>query len=102
MEEELVFTIAQSVSLSVILEEEIAASEESIVEIEVLKAMLKNSKKNVKELNKRFYENSVNNETLNMHTSSLEVAIATIDAKRRDLLNIQKKNKKALKKLNIA
>ncbi len=102
LEEELVFTIAQSVSLSVILEEEIAASEESLVEFEVLKAMLKNSKQKVKELNKRFYDNSKNIETLNRQASSLEVVIATIDSKRRDLINTQKKNKKALKKLHIA
>ncbi len=102
LEEELVFTIAQSVSLSVILEEEISASQESLVEFEVLKVMLKNSKKKVKELNRVYYDNSKNIDILNIHASSLEVAIANIDSKRRDLLTTQKKNKKALKKLNIA
>lgn len=102
IEEELVFTIAQSVSLSVILEEEIAASEESLVEFEVLKVMLKNSKQKAKELNAKFYDNSRNIDILNTHASSLEVAIANIDTKRKDLINTQKKNKKALKKLNIA
>lgn len=102
LEEELVFTIAQSVSLSVILEEEIAASEESLIEFEVLKVMLENSKKKVKELNRRFYENSKDIDALNEHASFLEVEIANIDSKRKDLLNTQKKNKKALKELNIA
>jgi len=102
LEEELVFTIAQSVSLSVILEEEIAASQESLMEFEVLKVMLENSKKKVKELNTKFYDNSKNIEILNTHANYLEVEIATIDSKRKDLINTQKKNKKALKKLEIA
>ncbi|EDZ61283.1 peptidoglycan hydrolase LytM, peptidase M23/M37 family [Sulfurimonas gotlandica GD1] len=102
LEEELVFTIAQSVSLSIILEEEIAASEESLVEFEVLKVMLDNSKKKVDELNRKFYDNSKNIDVLNTHASFLEVEIANIDTKRKDLLNTQKKNILALKKLEIA
>lgn len=102
LEEELVFTIAQSVSLSVILEEEIVASQESLMEFEVLKVMLENSKKKVKELNAKFYDNSKNIETLNIHANYLEVEISTIDLKRKDLINTQKENKKALKKLEIA
>ncbi|MDA3909346.1 MAG: peptidase M23, partial [Sulfurimonas sp.] len=102
LEEELIFTIAQSVSLSIILEEEIAGSEESLMEFEVLKVMLENSKKKVKELNSKFYSNSKNIDILNTHASFLEVEIANIDTKRKDLLSTQKKNKKALKKLTIA
>ena len=102
LEEELVFTIAQSVSLSVVLEEEIASSEESLVEFEVLKVMLETSKKKVEKLNKKFYNNSKDIDALNTHASFLEVEIATIDTKRKALLNTQKKNKKALKNLNTA
>jgi len=102
LEEELVFTIAQSVSLSIILEEEIAASQESLMEFEVLKVMLENSKKRVKELNNEFNNNSKNIDTLNIHASFLELEISNIDAKRKDLLSTQKKNKKDLKKLTIA
>ncbi len=102
LEEELLFTIAKSVSLSVILEEEIAVSQESLIEFEVLKVMLKNSKKKVKVLNKKFYDNSENIGVLSKHTSSLKVSITNIDSKKRDLISTQKKNKKALKKLNVA
>ncbi|WP_324172740.1 M23 family metallopeptidase [Sulfurimonas sp.] len=102
LEEELLFTIAQSVSLSVILEEEVSGSEESLIEFEVLKIMLKSSKKKVKLLNRKFYINSKNIDTLNIYASSLEVAIASIDTKRKKILSIQKKNKKALKKLKFA
>jgi len=76
--------------------------EESLVEFEVLKVMLKNSKQKAKELNAKFYDNSRNIDILNTHASSLEVAIANIDTKRKDLISTQKKNKKALKKLNLA
>ncbi|EQB35535.1 hypothetical protein M947_09645 [Sulfurimonas hongkongensis] len=102
LEEELVFTIAQSVSLSVILEEEMDASEKSLMEFEVLKVMLEESKQKVKKLNAKFYKNSKNIDTLNKHASSLEVEIANIDAKRKDLIATNKKNIKDLKKLEIA
>ncbi len=102
LEEELVFTISQSVSLSVILEEEISATKESMMEFEVLKVMLKAAKKRVKKLNTKFYETSRNIKSLSKKVSSLEVTIAAIDSKRRELLNKQKKNKKALKKLHYA
>jgi murein DD-endopeptidase MepM/ murein hydrolase activator NlpD len=102
LEEELVFTISQSVSLSVILEEESSASVESMMEFEVLKVMLEKAKAKVKNLNTKFYETSKNIKSLSKKVSSLEVAIASIDAKRRELLNTQKKNKQALKELKYA
>ena len=98
LEQELVFMIAQSVSLSVILEEEYTPSEESMMEFEVFKVMLKNSKEKIKKLNAIFYQNSKNIDILSKQASSLEVAIAVIDAKRKDLLNTQKKTKEGLKK----
>jgi len=102
LEEELVFTIAQSVSLTVILEEEIDASETSLMEFEVLKVMLEESKQKIKKLNTEFYDNSKNIDTLNEHANSLEVEIASIDAKRKDLIETNKKNVKDLKELEIA
>ena len=102
LEEELVFMIAQSVTLSIILEEEYTASEHSIVEFEVIKAMLKKVKSKVKSLNKIFFKNSKNINILNKHASSLDIAISKIDVKRKNLLYTQKANKKALKRLEIA
>ncbi|MGB3962117.1 MAG: peptidase M23, partial [Sulfurimonas sp.] len=58
IEEDLVFVIAQSVSLSVILEEDYALNADSLIEFEVLKKMLDASKIRVTELNSRYYENS--------------------------------------------
>jgi len=102
IEEELVFVIAQSVSLSIILDEDYSVDAESLIEFEVLKKMLQSSKDKVAKLNKVFYSNSKDIDLLNRHASSLEVAISNIDKKRKDLVKTQKSNKKALKKLNIA
>ena len=102
IEEELVFVIAQGVSLSVILDEDYAQSEESLIEFEVLKAMLQASKDQAKTLSKKFFKMSSNIDSLNMKASSLEVAISNIDKKRKKLLKTQKANKRALKKLQIA
>ena len=102
IEEELVFVIAQSVSLSVILEEDYAVNAESLIEFEVLNTMLSTSKKRAKKLNKKFYTNSKNIDALKGHTVKLERAITSIDKKRKNLIKTQKANKKALKKLEIA
>lgn len=99
IEEELVFVIAQSVSLSVILEEEYAVNEESLIEFEVLNSMLLESKKRAKKLNKKFYSNSNNINILKKHTNKIEVAITNIDKKRKKLIKTKQANKKALKKL---
>jgi len=102
LEEELVFTIAQSVSLSIILEEEYSASEESLIEYEVLELMLKAAKEKIKELNEKFYNNSKNIDILSNQVSSLEAAIASIDSKRKELVKTQEENKESLGKLKIA
>ena len=99
LEQELVFTIAKSVSISVILEENYSKDEESLIEIEVLKVMLKKTKEQAKRLNEKFYENSKIIDKLNTHATTLEVAISLIDNKRKNLITVQNKNKKALKKL---
>lgn len=102
LEEELVFVVAQSVSLSVILEEEYAVDAESLIEFEILQKMLKSSKEQVDKLNKKYYENSRDIKLLNKHTKSLQNSISNIDLKRKKLISTQKSNKKALKKLEVA
>lgn len=102
LEEELVFTIAQSVSLSIVLEEEYSASEESLIEYEVLDLMLKNAKVKIRELNEKFYSNSKNINVLSEQVNVLETAIASIDSKRKELTKTQEENKESLKKLKVA
>ena len=99
IEEELVFLIAQSVSLSIILEERNSMSAESLIEFEVLSAMLKSSKDKVAQLNEKFFFNANGIDKLNMQTSLLEVEIANIDAARKQVIQTKMENKKALAKL---
>ncbi|MBC8238269.1 MAG: peptidase M23, partial [Helicobacteraceae bacterium] len=102
IEQELVFVIAQSVSLSVILEDEYAVDENSLIEFEILNEMLKASKEKAQKLNEKYYSNSKDIESLNKQAESLRVAISSIDTKRKRLISTQKKNKKSLKKLEVA
>ena len=102
IEEELVFVIAKSVSLSVILDEAYAQNEESLIEMEVLKAMLKKEKEKAKKLSQKFFSNNKNIELLDAHAKTLQNAISSIDKKRKKLLKTQRENKKALKKLQLA
>lgn len=99
IEQRLVFTIAQSVTLSIILEEEYSTNAESLIEFEVLQDMLKLSKENAQQLNQQFFSNAKDIELLNHHAAALESAISTIDAKQKELIGTQEKNKKALAQL---
>ncbi len=99
IEEDLIFTIAQSVSLSIILEEQYSVSEDSLIEFEVLNEMLKRSKEKANRLNTEFYKNSKIIDKLNIDASFLEVSIATIESKKKKLEKTQKENKELLKKL---
>lgn len=102
IEQELVFVIAQSVTLSVILEGEYSVDAESLMEFEILKELLKASKEKAQTLNEKYYANSKDIDVLNEQATSLQNSIASIDSKRRKLLSIQKSNKKSLKKLELA
>lgn len=101
IEEELVFVIAQSITLSVILEDNYSVDEESLMEFEVLQTMLEHSKEKAKSLNKTYYNNAKDIERLNKQSKYLKQSIENIDMKRKKLTLTQKKNKKSLKKLQV-
>jgi len=94
--------IAKTVSLSVVLDESSSQNQESLIEKEVLKAMLKREKHKASVLSKQFLSNTKDIAFLNKYASSLEVAISTIDQKRKKLLKTKEENKKALQKLTSA
>lgn len=102
LEEKLVFVIAKSVSLSVVLEEKYTENEESLIEVEVLKEMLKTSQQKAEKLSKVFIENEKSIALLKKHASSLESSILEIDKKRKELIRRTKQNKKALAKLQTS
>jgi len=102
LEEDLVFVIAKSVSLSVVLDEAYAKNEDSLIELEVLKAMLKESKQKANELSEKYFAMNKDINFLDKHAKELESAILAIDKKRKKLIKTQKENKKALQKLQRA
>ena len=99
IEEKLVFFIAKSVSLSVVLEEKYSQNEESLIEVEVLKTMLKSSQDEVKKLNSIFYDNEKKVNLLQSHATTLQSNITQIDKKRKKAIQITRENKRALAKL---
>ncbi len=102
LEQELAFAIAKSVSLSVLLDEKYSKNVDSIIELEVLKAKLKNHKEKIKKLNGEYFSIVNNIEHLSSQAKALKASIKEIDRKKKRLLAIQKKNKKDLKKLKLA
>ncbi|MDQ7044753.1 MAG: peptidoglycan DD-metalloendopeptidase family protein [Sulfurimonas sp.] len=102
IEQELIFVVAQSVSLSVILEGDYSTDEESLMEFEILQQMLKGSKDKANTLNIEFNTNASNIAALSNQANSLKKSIADIDSKRKKLISTKKKNKKSLKKLQLA
>ena len=100
LEEELVFFLAKNVSLSIILEEDHTIDTESLMAVEILKSMSESSKAKAKELNKRFFANSKDVAKLKKSVDGLKHSILSIDMKRKDVIEIQDKNKKDLAKLN--
>ncbi|MBD3830823.1 MAG: peptidase M23, partial [Arcobacter sp.] len=99
IEEELVFVIAQSVSLSIILQEDFKTDADSLIELEVLKSMLESSRKKAKDLSEKFLATSKDIEFLQNNAMSLENSIKEIDIKRKKLIETQEENKQALVKL---
>jgi len=99
IEDKLSFVIAKSVSLSLILNESNSQNADSLMESEVLKAMLKKEKVKATLLSNMFIANAKDIDLLNQHASTLEVSISNIDAKRKKLLKTKTANTKALKKL---
>ncbi len=99
IEDKLSFVIAKSVSLSLVLDEASSQDADSLIESEVLQVMLKKEKNKAIILSNTFISNSKDINFLNQHASTLEVAIATIDSKRKKLLKIKAANKKSLIKL---
>jgi septal ring factor EnvC (AmiA/AmiB activator) len=102
LEEELVFVLAKGVSLSIILDEEYPETQEGMIELEVLKTMLKQSQKKAKVLSETFVKNAAFIEKLRKQVDFLEHSISTIESKQKELRAKQQENKKALKKLEIA
>ena len=99
IEEKLVFLIAQSVTLSMMLEDKKSTNSDALIEFAVLQSMLESSKQKVKKLNNLFFTNITVINTLNHKTTNLQKEITNIDRKKKNLIKTKKANKRALAKL---
>lgn len=99
LEEDLVFVIAQNITLSIILDQNRTTDAESLIEYEVLNAMLDKSKRKIKHLNEKFFNNSQEMHSLSKNVDKLKKTIADIDAKKMKILKLKNENKLALARL---
>ncbi len=102
LENELVFAIAKSLTLSVILSNDQIQNIDSIVELEILKNKLKEYKSMIKQLDKKYITTSKHIDTITKEAVALNKSIKKIDKKKKKLLAVYKQNQKSLKKLKLA
>ena len=101
LQQELVFAIAKSVTLSILLDAHYSKDIDSIIELEILKSKLKSYKEKIRSLNAHYFKTISTISKLSNQTKSLKKAIEDIDKKRKRLLAIQRKNRADLKKLKL-
>ena len=100
-EENLLFFISKSISLSLLLEDNNTKSVNTLIESEVLKGMLSKYKKAAKKLNDDFFINAKNIDDLGKKVKVIKDAILEIENKRAKIKKLQLNNKRALIKLNM-
>lgn len=99
IEKELIDSIARTVSLSLLIDDERTVSADSLITEEILKELNIQTQNKITSLQQDFDQNAEHIKNLEQRTRSLERSIADIDDKRKELLTSQKANKRALKKL---
>jgi len=99
LRQDLVFMLAKNVSLSLILDDEKAKSDNALITEEVFESLNKITKKNISVLQGNFSTNSQKIETIQVKINGLKKAIDEIDTKRTQVISITKKEKSNLKKL---
>lgn len=96
LQEELLETISKIVSISVVLEKKYAPSKESIVEEEVLSAMLREAKIQIKDLNIKYVQESKNIEQIADESKKLKKSIDEIESKKSKLVKTKEANQKLI------
>jgi len=100
IEENLLFFISKSISLSLLLEDASTKTADNLIEEEVLKSMLEDFKQKAKKLNEDFFLNAKNIDELSKRVQVLKDAILEIEHRRAKIKKVHEQNKKALAKLN--
>lgn len=99
IEHDLIFAIASSASLSMMLDDERVISADALMTEEVLKNLSQQTQQEIASLNDQFSSNNARITKLQGHIESLKNAIAEIEYRQKELIRTQQSNKKALKRL---
>jgi len=99
LRQDLAFMLAKNVSLSLILDDEKAKSDEALITEEVFESLNKITRANISVLQGNFSSNTDKIKSIQFMIDRLKTAIDDIDKKRKDVLTITKKEKENLKKL---
>ena len=99
LRQDLVFMLAKNVSLSLILDDDKAKSDESLITEEVFESLNEITRKNISALQNNFSKNSKKINKAQVKINYLRVAIDKIDTKRKEVLSITNKEKDNLAKL---
>ena len=99
LRQDLAFMLAKNVSLSLILDDEKAKSDEALITEEVFESLKQITRKNISVLQGNFSSNSQKIESIKVKVSRLKKAIDDIDKKRKEVLTITKNKKHKLNKL---
>lgn len=99
LRQDLAFMLAKNVSLSLILDDEKAKSDEALITEEVFESLNQITKANISVIQGNFSSNAQKVEATEAKINSLKKAIAEIDAKHKEVLAITQKEKETLKKL---
>jgi murein DD-endopeptidase MepM/ murein hydrolase activator NlpD len=99
LRQDLAFMLAKNVSLSLILDDEKAKSDEALITEEVFESLNQITKANISVIQGNFTSNAQKVEATQAKINALKKAIAEIDAKHKEVLAITQKEKETLKKL---
>jgi len=99
LRQDLAFMLAKNVSLSLILDDEKAKSDEALITEEVFESLNQITKANISVIQGNFTSNAQKVEATETKINSLKKSIAEIDAKHKEVLAITQKEKETLKKL---
>lgn len=99
MRQDLAFMLAKNVSLSLLLDDEKAKSENALITEEVFESLSQITKANITVLQGNFSSNAYKIKRTENQINSLKIAISEIDTKRKEVISITQEKKNNLEKL---
>ncbi len=100
-EQKLVSNIAKMASLTMLMDKQSSANLESIMSEEIIKQLAKQTNKDIKELNIKFFQTSEQMNTLEKKSIQIKSEITSIDQKKKELKDAKSENEKSLARLQV-